>query len=226
MTPQRRHPRIDAVLFDFDGTLVDSAPDMAATANEMRAAAGMEPTPYADLRRMVGSGARGMLAAAFGLRPGDARFDELRADFLWRYERRMLHSSTVFPAMHGVLEAMQLTSMRWGVVTNKATRLAGPMLAGLGLAPNCATLIGGDTTAFTKPHPAPLLEAARRMGVAAHRCVYVGDDIRDIRAGRAAGMSTLAAAWGYLGDAEPIASWGADAVLSAPDQLLNWLELA
>jgi N-acetyl-D-muramate 6-phosphate phosphatase len=219
------HPRFDAVLFDFDGTLVDSAPDLAATANEMRALHGMAPAPYETLRRMVGSGARGMLGAGLGVRPGDPSFEPLRADFLQRYERRMLDASAVFPDMHAVLESLELAAMRWGVVTNKATRLAHPMLAGLGLAPRCAALVGGDSTGFTKPHPAPLLEAARRMGVAAHRCVYVGDDIRDIQAGRAAGMSTLAAAWGYLGDGEPIAAWGADVVLDTPGALLQWLEL-
>ena len=218
--------RIEVVLFDFDGTLVDSAPDMAATANDMRIVRGLPPAPYASLRCMVGSGARGMLGVAFGLKPGDVGFDELRADFLQRYERRMLERTVVFPAMRAVLECLQRAPMRWGVVTNKATHLAKPMLDGLGLTPACATVIGGDTTAHTKPHPAPLLEAARRLDVDPGRCVYVGDDIRDVRAGRAAGMATLAAAWGYLGDHEPIESWGADAVLPTPDALLNWLELA
>jgi N-acetyl-D-muramate 6-phosphate phosphatase len=223
-----KHSRVDVdvVLFDFDGTLVDSAPDMAGATNEMRAHAGMDAVPYALLRRMVGSGARGMLGAAFGIKPSDEQFATLRADFLMRYERRMLNTTQVFAGMHEVLERLHLGSLRWGVVTNKATHLAAPMLDGLGLASRCATLVAGDTTPFTKPHPAPLLEAARRLGVAPQRCVYVGDDVRDVRAGQAAGMRTLAAAWGYLGDAEPIETWCADAILASPDKLLNWLELA
>lgn len=218
--------RVAAVLFDFDGTLVDSAPDMADTANEMRAAHGLGAAPYEHLRRMVGSGARGMVGVAFGVRPGEQGYDELRADFLVRYERRMLERTTVFSAMHLVLERLHQHAIRWGVVTNKATRLALPMMQGLGLSQRCATLIGGDSTPYTKPHPEPLLEAARRLGVAAEHCVYVGDDVRDVRAGRAAGMATLAAGWGYLGDAEPIDTWGADEVLPAPDALLKWLDLA
>lgn len=218
--------RVAAVLFDFDGTLVDSAPDMAATANEMRAARGIDPQPYEALRRMVGSGARGMVGVAFGVKPGEQGYDDLRADFLVRYERRMLERTTVFSAMHHVLERLHHHSIRWGVVTNKATRLAVPMMHGLGLSQRCATLIGGDSTPYTKPHPEPLLEAARRLGVAPEHCVYVGDDARDVRAGRAAGMATLAAAWGYLGDAEPIDTWGADEVLPAPNALLKWLDLA
>lgn len=223
--PQQR-ARVDAVLFDFDGTLVDSAPDMAAAANEMRAAQGMHPAPYESLRRMVGSGARGMVAVAFGVKPGEPHYDELRTDFLVRYECRMLQRTAVFAGMHDVLERLHIHAIRWGVVTNKATRLAAPMIQGLGLSQRCAILIGGDSTPYTKPHPEPLLEAARRLGVPAGRCVYVGDDARDVRAGRAAGMATLAAAWGYLGDGEPIHAWGAEAVLPTPDALLNWLDLA
>lgn len=218
-------PRVDAVLFDLDGTLIDSAPDLAAAANEQRLAHGLPAVPYEDLRRMVGSGARGMVGVAFGVRPGEARYDALRQDFLQRYEQRLLVQTQVFEAMHPVLLRLQAHGMLWGIVTNKALRLAAPIVEGLGLR-HAAALIGGDSTPFTKPHPEPLLEAARRLGVTPQRCAYVGDDVRDMRAGRAAGMACLAAAWGYLGDAEPIEAWGADRVLPAPEALLHWLELA
>lgn len=221
-----RRSRIDAVLFDLDGTLVDSAPDLAGAANDLRLARGLEPLPYARLRPMVGTGARGMVGVAFGLAPGDEGFEALRDEFLQRYEQRLLRETAVFEAMHPVLQALEAMQLSWGIVTNKALRYAEPVVAGLALHERAAVLIGGDSTPHAKPHPAPLLEAARRMGVAPARCVYVGDDHRDVVAGRAAGMATLAAGWGYLGAGEAIDAWGADAVMAAPDALLQWLELA
>lgn len=215
---------VRAVLFDLDGTLIDSAPDLAGAANDLRAVHGMPELPFEDLRPMVGAGARGMVGAAFGVAPGEPRFEPLRDAFLTIYEARMLRETAVFDAMHRVLAALERGGLPWGIVTNKATRFAGPVVQGLRLAP--AALVCGDTTPHSKPHPAPLLEAARRLGLDPARCAYVGDDHRDIVAGRAAGMPALAAAWGYLGRGEHIEAWGADAILPAPDALLNWLELA
>lgn len=214
------------LLFDLDGTLVDSAPDLAGAANDLRAAHGLAPLPYAALRPMVGTGARGMVGVAFGVGPDDARFEALRDDFLDSYARRLLHSTCVFDAVQPVLDRLDAAGLRWGIVTNKATRFTAPIVDGLGLAARAAVVIAGDTTPHAKPHPAPLLEAARRLGVAPQHCAYVGDDQRDVVAGRAAGMATLAAAWGYLGQGEPVQAWGADRVLEIPGQLLNWLELA
>ena len=214
------------LLFDLDGTLVDSAPDLAGAANDLRILHGMQPLPYADLRPMVGTGARGMVGVAFGVTPTDERFAALRDAFLARYAERLLDSTQVFAAMQPVLDELDAAGLRWGIVTNKAMRFAAPLVEGLGLAHRTAVLIAGDSTPFAKPHPEPLLEAARRLGIAPARCVYVGDDERDIVAGRAAGMRTLAAAWGYLGQGEPVAAWGADQVLSSPVELLKWLELA
>ena len=216
-------PRTRAVLFDLDGTLIDSAPDLAGAANDLRAVHGLPPLPYAQLRPMVGSGARGMVGVAFGVAPDDSRFDALRTAFLARYEQRLLQETAVFAAISPVLVALEAAGLPWGIVTNKHTRYAAPVVQGLQL--RAATLVCGDTTPHAKPHPAPLLEAARRLGVAPSGCVYVGDDERDVQAGRGAGMRTLAAAWGYLGQNEPIANWNADAVISRPADLLQWLAM-
>jgi N-acetyl-D-muramate 6-phosphate phosphatase len=215
-----------AVLFDLDGTLIDSAPDLAGAANDMRVARGLSPLPYAQLRPMVGSGARGMVGRAFDVAPGDAEFESLRDEFLSRYEERMAHETRVFESMAPVLEHLQSRGMPWGIVTNKATRFSEPLVAAMGLQERAATLVCGDTTAHAKPHPAPLIEAARRMGLAAADCIYVGDDLRDVQAGRAAGMATVAAAWGYLGEGESIEAWGADYIIQSPGELLTLLGLA
>jgi phosphoglycolate phosphatase len=214
------------LLFDLDGTLIDSAPDLAGAANDLRADHGLPPLPHAALRPMVGSGARGMVGIAFGAVPGDDRFDALKDAFLARYADRLLHSTQVFEAMQPVLDMLDRAGLPWGIVTNKAMRFTAPLVDGLGLSQRAKVVIAGDTTPHAKPHPEPLLEAARRLGVAPQACAYIGDDHRDMVAGRAAGMATLAAAWGYLGQGEPIDAWAADHVLSAPDQLLHWLELA
>jgi N-acetyl-D-muramate 6-phosphate phosphatase len=215
-----------ALLFDLDGTLIDSAPDLAGAANDMRVARGLAPLPFAALRPMVGSGARGMVGRAFGVAPGDDGFESLRDDFLAGYEARLARETRVFDAMQPVLDRLHAIGLRWGIVTNKAARFSEPLVAALGLHLRAATLVCGDTTPHAKPHPAPLLEAARRMGVAAADCIYVGDDLRDVQAGRAAGMATVAAAWGYLGEGEPIAAWGADHVIASPGELLPLLGLA
>ena len=218
--------RIRAVLFDLDGTLIDSAPDLAGTGNDMRAARGLAPLAYEAFRPMVGAGARGMLGIALQVTPEDDDFLALREEFLSRYEARMSQETRVFDAMHPVLATLQASGTPWGIVTNKAERFTLPLVRTLSLHQHAAAVVGGDTTAHSKPHPAPLLEAARRLGVAPEACVYVGDDLRDVQAGRAAGMATVAAAWGYLGLGEPVNAWGADHVIESPGELLNLLGLA
>lgn len=215
--------RIHAVLFDLDGTLVDSAPDLAGTANDMRAARGLPPMPYETLRRMVGAGARGMMGLAFEVVPGHEQFEVLRDEFFDRYQRRLLQHTRVFDHVASLLEGLKAQSLPWGIVTNKAARFGEPLIEGLALHHHSRVQVYGDTTPHTKPHPEPLLEAARRMEVDPARCVYVGDDLRDIQAGRAAGMATLAAAWGYLGASEPIEAWGAHAIVQKPSGILDWL---
>jgi N-acetyl-D-muramate 6-phosphate phosphatase len=221
-----RGGRRAAVLFDLDGTLVDSAPDLAGAANELRALRGLPPLPYERLRPMVGTGARGMVGTALGVKPGDDGFEALRDEFLALYERRLLRETAVFAAIEPVLQRLEAGALPWGIVTNKALRFAAPLVEGLSLHTRAAVLIGGDSTPHAKPHPAPLLEAARRLGLPPEACAYVGDDHRDIIAGRAAGMATVAAGWGYLGAGEAIGDWGADIVIDAPPALLHWLELA
>lgn len=214
------------VLFDLDGTLIDSAPDLAAAANAMRVVRGQAALPLPSLRPMVGAGARGMIGAALGVRPGDDMYETLRTEFLDRYQAGLLDHTAVFADMVPVLESLEATGTRWGIVTNKAERFAWPVIDGLALSARAAVVICGDTTPHSKPHPAPLLEAARRVAVEPSQCVYVGDDLRDVQAGRAASMLTLAAAWGYLGQGDSIDTWGAHAVLANPAALLHWLELA
>jgi N-acetyl-D-muramate 6-phosphate phosphatase len=214
------------VLFDLDGTLIDSAPDLAGAANAMRVARGMPALPVAALRPMVGAGARGMVRLAFGVHPGENDYEALRSEFLQRYEEASLVHTRVFAAIEPVLDELERQQRRWGIVTNKAERFTHPIVEGLGLHSRAAVVVCGDTTPHSKPHPAPLLEAARRAGVDSAHCVYVGDDPRDVEAGRAAGMLTLAAGWGYLGQGAPIEAWGADAVLAEPGALLHWLSLA
>jgi N-acetyl-D-muramate 6-phosphate phosphatase len=218
--------RPHAVLFDLDGTLIDSAPDLAGAANDMREARALEPLPLAHFRPMVGSGARGMVARALGVGPDDAQFQALRDEFLQRYEARMTRETCVFAGMQPVLAALSAQRVPWGIVTNKATRFGQPLVEALGLHAASATLVCGDTTAHIKPHPAPLLEAARRMSMQSQHCWYVGDDHRDVLAGHAAGMTTVAAAWGYLGDGIPISDWGAHHVIRSPGELLNLLAMA
>ena len=214
-----------AVLFDLDGTLIDSAPDLAGAANTLRAEHGLEPLPYEQLRPMVGAGARGMVGVAFGVAPGDERFELLRDAFLARYERSMLDRTRIFEGIEELLAGLEAAGIAWGIVTNKATRFALPVAQGVGLVPRAGALVCGDTTAHSKPHPEPLWEAARRLGHMPADCLYVGDDLRDVQAGRAAGMATQVAAWGYQGPGEPIHAWGADAIVESPPGLLKWLQL-
>jgi 2-phosphoglycolate phosphatase len=214
------------VLFDLDGTLVDSAPDLAGAANALRQARGLDPRPLAHYRPMVGAGARGMVGLALGVGPGDTGFEALRDEFLELYSQRLSAQTQVFAAMHPVLVALEARGAPWGIVTNKATRFTEPLVRALGLDLRAAVVVCGDTTAHAKPHPAPLLEAARRMGLPAADCVYVGDDLRDVQAGRAAGMATVAASWGYLGLGEAIEAWGADHVIHHPSALLQLLAIA
>ncbi|MDB5959533.1 MAG: phosphoglycolate phosphatase [Massilia sp.] len=215
-------PAPRAILFDLDGTLADTAPDLAAAVNYLRTQRGLEPTPYAVLRPTASAGARGMIGAAFGLQPADEGFEELRVQWFERYQNAMAVESTLFDGVVELLDGISAAGMAWGVVTNKPSRFTDPLMPQIGLS-HAGCIVSGDTTGFSKPHPAPLLEGARRLDVAPEHCWYVGDDQRDIEAGRAAGMVTVACAWGYCGAVDP-AQWGADFLLESPIDLLSTLQ--
>jgi phosphoglycolate phosphatase len=210
-----------AVLFDLDGTLADTAPDLAAAVNWLRTERGLDPTPYSLLRPTASAGARGMIGAAFGLAPGDEGYEELRLAWFDRYQSAMAVHSTLFGGVVELLDGIRAAGMEWGIVTNKPARFTDPLVPQIGLA-HAGCIVSGDTTGFAKPHPAPLLEGARRLGIAPEQCWYVGDDQRDVEAGRAAGMKTVACSWGYCGTVEP-STWGADYLLDTPADLLDTL---
>jgi len=222
MTSALRPPAPRAILFDLDGTLADTAPDLAAAMNLLRADAGLTPTPYELLRPVASAGARGMIAAAFGLKPDDEGYEALRVGFLDNYAASLAVHSSLFDGVPALLAGLGQLGLAWGVVTNKAARFTEPLIPQIGLQA-AACVVSGDTTPHSKPHPAPLLEAARRLGLAPEQCWYVGDDKRDIEAGRAAGMATIACAWGYCGPVEP-QGWGADYLLDSPLALLAMVQ--
>lgn len=217
---------VHAVLFDLDGTLIDSAMDLGGAGNDLRERRGLPALPLADFRPMTGAGARGMLGVALQITPEHAEFEALKDEYLAIYEARMTRLTRVFEDMAPVLDALDAAQLPWGIVTNKHSRFAVPVVDAAGLQHRSRVLVCGDTTPHAKPHPEPLFEAARRLGVDPARCLYVGDDLRDVQAGRAAGMGTVAAAWGYLGQGEPIEAWGADHLINFPAELLNLLGMA
>lgn len=211
-----------AVLFDLDGTFADTAPDLAYALNCMREARALPPVPLAATRPVTSSGARGMLGVGFGLTPSDTDYPAMREEFLRLYEAHLCRESLLFPGMSELVAGLESRGLAWGIVTNKAERYAKPLIAALAPAMSCRCVIGGDTTPHLKPHPAPLLAASQSLGIGPQACMYVGDDARDIQAGRAAGMATVAVRYGYLNGGSPDA-WGADAVIDRPEELLRLL---
>lgn len=217
---------IQAVLFDLDGTLIDSAPDLGAAADQMRVARGLPSLPAEQYRPMAGAGARGMLGVAFGITPETPEFGALREEFFCNYEARMTESTYAFDGIAELLADIEARGLLWGIVTNKSARFTDPLTRAMPLFHGARAVVSGDTTPHAKPHPAPLFEAANRLAVPPEACIYVGDDERDIVAGRAAGMKTVAALYGYLGAVDATAHWGADAAIKYPHELLQWLEVA
>ena len=213
----------EAVFFDLDGTLADTAPDLAGILTRLQREHGLAPTPFAQLRPQVSHGVRGMLGAGFGLTPDASAYAPLATRFLELYADAPCVETRLFDGMDALLDGLDAQRIPWGVVTNKAERLARPIISALGLAERCACVIGGDTAARPKPFPDPLLHACAHTGVEPARCLYIGDDIRDIVAGKAAGMGTVAAAYGYLGSAEPIDAWQADVIIQHPLEILTLL---
>lgn len=215
---------IRGVLFDLDGTLIDSAPDLGAAADQMRVSRGLPSLPLDTYRPMAGAGARGMLGIAFGMTPDHADYAVMREEFFVNYERRMTQLTYVFDGVTQLLDELKSRGLAWGVVTNKSMRFAGPLTQGMPLFSTASAVVGGDTTPHAKPHPEPLFEAARRLNIAPAHCVYVGDDERDVIAGKAAGMRTVAATYGYLGSNADTQLWGADAHIGSPLELIALLQ--
>mgnify|MGYP006286201971 CR=1 FL=1 len=213
-----------AVLFDLDGTLADTAPDLGAALNRLLAELGKPTLPLAISRPHTSSGARGMLLAGLGISPENPDYEPLKNRFLDLYAAHVCEHTRLFEGMPEVLEALEARGLPWGVVTNKAERFTHPLLRLLDLDRRSSCIVCGDTTAHPKPHPAPLQRAARQLGLEPETCLYVGDDLRDIQAARAAGMPVVAAAFGYLGEGGNPADWHADAILQHPRDLLRFLE--
>lgn len=217
---------IQAVLFDLDGTLIDSAPDLGAAADKMRVDRGLPSLPLEAYRPMAGAGARGMLGVAFGMTPEHPDYDQLREEFFANYDACMTERTYAFEGVAELIAQLQGRALAWGVVTNKSQRFTVPLTRAMPLFASARTIVSGDTTPHPKPHPAPLFEAARQLGLVPERCLYVGDDERDIVAGLAAGMGTVAATYGYLGQQADVARWGAHAAINSPQELLQLLQAA
>ena len=212
---------IQAVLFDLDGTFADTAPDLSYALNVMRSARGLPALPVDATRAVTSTGARGLLRIGFGMTPDHPEYAAMRAEFIDVYSRALCVHTRPFPGMVELVRVLCERSVKWGIVTNKAEHLAKAVLDGLGL-DGCGCIIGGDTTGVTKPRPEPLLAAARRLNVEPSAAIYVGDDARDIEAGRAAGMKTIAVRYGYLNGSAPD-TWGADCVIDSPQEVLQHL---
>jgi phosphoglycolate phosphatase len=213
---------IRAVLFDLDGTLADTAPDLAYALNRVRDARGLPPLPLSATRPYASHGARGLIGVGFNVQPGDPGYDALRDEFLAIYADNLCRETRLFAGLPELLDQLEVRALRWGVVTNKQERFALPLLELLKVRSRAACVIGGDTTGKIKPHPEPLLAASRAIGLAPESCIYVGDDLRDVEAGQAAGMKTAVAMWGYLNGQHP-ELWNADCMIEEPRDLLRFL---
>ncbi|MBI3525091.1 MAG: HAD-IA family hydrolase [Betaproteobacteria bacterium] len=214
---------IEAVLFDLDGTLADTAPDLCAALNLLLAEQGKLPLTLAQARPYASSGARGMLDVGLGVVPGDAGYAAYVQRLLKHYERTLCQATVLFPGIIELLAKLDMLGIRWGIVTNKAQRYTLPLIEALGLRQRCACIVSGDSSPRLKPHPEPLLLACVAAQAPSAHSLYVGDDLRDILAGRAAGIGTVAAAYGYLGAGAAVAAWQADAIVSRPEEILSLL---
>lgn len=216
-------PGIRTVLFDLDGTLADTAPDLAHALNCLLREQERAPLPYETIRPVVSNGATALVRLGFGIDPDQPVFSALRDRLLSLYQQHLTQETRLFQGMADLLDAIEQHGMNWGVVTNKPAFLTQPLMTALGLAERAACIVSGDTTANRKPHPAPLLHACQLAGSEAAQCLYVGDAERDIRAGRAAGMTTLVALFGYIGPQDRPETWGATGLVADPIDIINWI---
>ncbi|MCF8175208.1 MAG: HAD-IA family hydrolase [Burkholderiaceae bacterium] len=211
----------EAVLFDLDGTLADTAPDLGGALNRLLQEHGQAPLSMEKLRPHVSSGARGMIGAGLGVTPADPKYPTLQQRFLAIYQEALCVDTRLFEGVAQHLDELETQGIAWGIITNKSQRFAIPLMQQLGLRQRCACIVCGDSARRSKPHAHPMHLASALLGIKATNCVYVGDDERDVIAGRAAGMTTVVAAWGYLGDGRPPAAWGADAIAGSPQEILG-----
>ena len=209
------------IFFDLDGTLADTAPDLVAATNQLLVARNLAPKPYEFLRPYASAGARGLLEGAFGITPDHPDYIALRDEFLVNYENALLVHSVLFEGIEHLLEKLEKANLPWGIVTNKSERFTHPLTELMGLKQRAVSTVSGDTTPHAKPHPAPILHAAKIANIDPTKSIYVGDDVRDVIAGKAAGMLTVAAAYGYCGCKEPPEAWGADYIIHKPLDLLQ-----
>jgi len=214
---------IKAVLFDFDGTLADTAPDLGHALNRQRTARGLTALPIAQIRAQASAGSRGLLGLGFNIKPGDHGYEFMRDEFLDFYTQRLCHDTCLFPGIAELLDQLEMRNLSWGIVTNKPARFAHPLIQKLGLDLRIACVICGDETTHTKPHPEPLLIASNKMAISPTDCIYLGDDIRDVQASLAAGMQPIVARYGYLGNDQPPETWGAKYLIDHPKELLAYL---
>jgi phosphoglycolate phosphatase len=214
---------IKAVLFDFDGTLADTAPDLGHALNRQRIARGLSELPIAQIRPQASAGSRGLLNLGFNITPSDHDYQSMRDEFLDFYTQHLCHDTCLFPGVEKLLDQLEERNLPWGIVTNKPARFAHPLIEILGLTQRVACVICGDETTYTKPHPEPLLTASNKMAISPTNCIYLGDDIRDVQASLAAGMQPIVACYGYLGNDQPPETWGARYLINHPEELLAYL---
>ena len=221
MSQSQHQSPYHGVFFDLDGTLADTAPDLVAATNQLLSARNLPLKPYEQLRPCASAGARGLIGGAFGIDTKHPDFIPLRDEFFANYEKALFVHSKLFEGMEHLLNQLESAQLPWGIVTNKSERFTNPLVDLMGLSQRSISTVSGDTTPHSKPHPEPILHAARIANLDPNKSLYVGDDIRDIIAGKAAGMKTVAAAYGYCGCEEPPEAWGADFIIHTPQELLQ-----
>ena len=214
---------IEAVLFDLDGTFADTAPDLAAALNHVRSQHGLHPLPLEAIRPQASHGSIGLLRLGFSIEPDAAEFPALREAFLAHYTVHICDHTTLFPGMAQLIATLEQRGLPWGIVTNKPHHFTLSLMQALGYAQRAACLISGDTCARAKPHPDPLLKASELLGVAPQHCLYLGDDLRDMQAAKAANMRGIIAHYGYIGTSEEVDGWPAQGSIDSPTQLLQYL---
>ncbi len=214
---------IKAILFDLDGTFADTAPDLAAALNHTRATRNLPPLPLDDIRPQASHGSRGLLKTGFGIEPGHPDYDTLRDIFLDYYAHNICVHTRLFGDMAQLIASLEQRNIKWGIVTNKPHRYTVPLMQALGYAGRASCLVSGDTCTHAKPHPEPMLKACQIIGIAQAQCLYLGDDLRDMQAANAAGMSGIIARYGYISSPEEISGWPAHGAIDTPSQLLQYL---